>query len=321
MTTLNELLNFPFTNKIDISNVPVAEVMTVLRNTYGNNPYSGSIVSPESEALEFYMANHVIALIRTKTTEGIVLTDVNAQLVKLYSERTSNVAVRAFAYLLLICTREMRHLVSASALGCEIINVEMPVFYWIKNHVKDTDSASSAKQIWSGDIPFNMGEYTTVLEKMFRKGTWSSDGFGGPAWAEVTKCLRDYVNGTLTAEMMVDTVWTLCHNNGPIFNKGMLYHSYTPEIYRILDVQRAGQVPQYQWSEYLTSWYSKFMNIAALQFSELTDDPNLEAIKATAVHPDLWVHVKIDSNKNHVVKPSNNHGVVPITTQKVESKR
>jgi hypothetical protein len=45
--------------------------------------------------------------------------------------------------------------------------------------------------------------------------------------------------------MMVDTVWTLSHNNGPIFNKGQFYCHYNAALLvRILDVQRSGQVPE-----------------------------------------------------------------------------
>jgi len=44
--------------------------------------------------------------------------------------------------------------------------------------------------------------------------------------------------------MMLDTVWTLAHNGGPIFNKGHFYTTYGHALYRILDVQRSGQVPE-----------------------------------------------------------------------------
>jgi hypothetical protein len=44
--------------------------------------------------------------------------------------------------------------------------------------------------------------------------------------------------------MLLDTVWTLAHNGGPIFNKGMLFYHYnSTELVKILDVQRAGMVP------------------------------------------------------------------------------
>ena len=52
------------------------------------------------------------------------------------------------------------------------------------------------------------------------------------------------VVGETSIEIMNDTAWTLAHNNGPMFNKGMLYNTYTSTIYKILDVQRAGMIPQ-----------------------------------------------------------------------------
>jgi hypothetical protein len=85
------------------------------------------------------------------------------------------------------------------------------------------------------------------LVEVFHTGKFSG-GFGGEAWGAIADVLNDYVHGKLTAEMMLDTAFTLCHNNGPIFNKGMLYDGYTSDIYTILDVQRSGQVPQLVYS-------------------------------------------------------------------------
>ena len=57
--------------------------------------------------------------------------------------------------------------------------------------------------------------------------------------------LASFVKGEFTAEMMLDTVWTLSHNNGPIFNKSVFYAHYdAANLLRILDVQRSGQVPE-----------------------------------------------------------------------------
>jgi hypothetical protein len=53
------------------------------------------------------------------------------------------------------------------------------------------------------------------------------------------------VYGEFTPEMFGDTAFTLAHNNGPMFNKGMLYSNYSSEFKKILDVQRSGQIPQY----------------------------------------------------------------------------
>lgn len=320
MNVLNEYLNFPFTNKIDISSVPVEAVMGVLRDTFGDNPYQTTAVAPETEALEFYMSNHVVALIRTKAENGTYLTEQQAELVAKYSAQTSAIAVRSFAYLVLICTREMRHLGSSSMENCKITKAEEPVYMFIKENIKPSNENAAAMMVWNGNIPFMMGEYTTVLEKMFRKGSWGG-GYGGPAWADVTRCLRDYVAGILTAEMMVDTVWTLCHNNGPIFNKGMLYQNYCPELLRILDVQRAGQVPQYACPGFYSDWYRDFIDEARVMYPELDDEVDYHSVKLTALHPEQWEHIKIVKKGYKVVKPSGGHSEVGIATQTVEMER
>jgi len=49
----------------------------------------------------------------------------------------------------------------------------------------------------------------------------------------------------ITQEMMIDTAYTLAHNNGPMFNKGMLYDHYGNDFKKILDVQRSGQIPEF----------------------------------------------------------------------------
>ena len=54
-------------------------------------------------------------------------------------------------------------------------------------------------------------------------GCWSG-GYGGPKWGAVAETLRKMVYGEISPEMFSDTGFTLAHNDGPIFNKGMLYH-------------------------------------------------------------------------------------------------
>jgi hypothetical protein len=45
-------------------------------------------------------------------------------------------------------------------------------------------------------------------------------------------------------EAMIDTGFTLAHNNGPIFNKGMMYNQYSMFFVVYLDIQRSGQMPE-----------------------------------------------------------------------------
>jgi hypothetical protein len=121
-----------------------------------------------------------------------------------------------------------------------------PTKLGIKNFhdmIKGTGSSTAVNTFMSDPPIVDLGRYTDFLVKCFNEGQFTS-GYGGKAWGAVAKVLRDYVWGGITAEMMMDTAFTLCHNNGPIFNKGMLYSSYSDEIYMILDVQRSGQIPK-----------------------------------------------------------------------------
>src|SRR5208283_4005185 len=89
----------------------------------------------------------------------------------------------------------------------------------------------------------DIGTFCKGLAWQFYKCKWAG-GYGGKKWGVVTDCLARFVTGEFSAEMMLDTVWTLAHNGGPIFNKGQFYACYGHTLYRILDVQRSGQIPE-----------------------------------------------------------------------------
>ena len=84
----------------------------------------------------------------------------------------------------------------------------------------------------------------TVAEALARLSAHGIAGVESVSLDRLPDHEQAVVNGTFSAEMMLDTVWTLCHNNGPIFNKGLMYSMYSDQLVRILDVQRSGQVPE-----------------------------------------------------------------------------
>lgn len=319
MTTLSTALNHAVTTSVDISQVSTKEVVKVLRGEFGDNPYDGTFVKPEAAALEFYLSNHVIGLLRTKYGDAKAVPPAGAELLERYVENTTAVALRAFSYLLLICSREMRHCKGSDAGMCGITLAEAAVYNLLLPSIIGKHGNHVATFVWCGDVKPNIGEYVSVLEKVFRKGKWHG-GYGGPKWADVTLCLLNYVKGIYTAEMMVDTVWTLCHNGGPIFNKGMLYYCHTSELMRVLDVQRAGQIPNFVWGDWATHWYSDFFDIAAGQFPELMLSANLELIKLTALHNSLWTGDKYKTPGLKTVKPAT-HGQGGVVVKVVKMER
>lgn len=200
-------------------------------------------VYPEHDAIRFYLTNHAMALVAQRKKPDEPLGD-HFVIPDTYHKSLSKDAVRMFYYLLLICTRESRHVHDSSSNWLTWSTKYGDKCVDFNKKIRNSGSGSAAKALRDDPPDVSIGLYTKYLEEVFFKGGFGG-GYGGKAWGAVAKVLRQFVWGELSAELMMDTAFTLCHNNGPIFNKGMLYHSYnSSEIVKILDVQRSGQIPQ-----------------------------------------------------------------------------
>jgi len=199
----------------------------------------------ERDALIFYMLNHAVSIVRSKCHMYQPLGKY-LPVVKAYHEQLAMRSTRMFFYLLLICTRESRHdayMKSESSAWESLVKKYPPSVRKFHRSLNGKNPTTAAQKLRDDPPEAPIGDYTRFLSEVFYKGSFGS-GFGGPAWGKVADVLRDYVNGTTSAEMMMDTAFTLCHNGGPIFNKGMLFDSDFQDIYKILDVQHSGQIPQ-----------------------------------------------------------------------------
>lgn len=201
-------------------------------------------VSPNIEALIFYMLNHAVSIIRQQKHVYEPL-GASLPIVETYHDQLSIRSARMFYYLLLICTRESRHEKTSYSDSLWInlrkkYGTEISSFH---QSIKGGSPIGTADKFRASAPDTKLGNYTQFLSEIFHTGKYHSS-YGGKAWAAVADVLRDFVHGKITAEMMMDTAFTLAHNNGPIFNKGMLFDQHTNDIYTILDVQRSGQIPQ-----------------------------------------------------------------------------
>jgi len=227
-----------FTSHRDMSATPMKTVAKAVAKYLDTH---SATAHPEREAIQFYLLNHGMSLLQARVDPLEPLEQGELQLVEWYYQMGSESALRAFNYLLVICNREARHN-KAWAKTCKHIaqkNPKLAEFFQTCGH----GESGIHKSMLMMPPDCTVGEYVEALCWMFYNSSWSP-GYGGKAWGQVTDCLRRFVFGEYNAEMMVDTVWTLAHNNGPIFNKGFLYAHYTSEIYTILDVQRSGQIPE-----------------------------------------------------------------------------
>lgn len=202
-------------------------------------------VEPETAAIWFYMQNHAQAILARKRMKFEPLPAEELGLVNKYHRTMTREALRMFYYLLLICTRESRHINNL-----DDVPIPSARYKEFVASIRPKGSSGAVESFYSNAPAMNLGRYTAHMLTLFEQGHWSSS-FGGKAWANVAKVLDDFVQGEITAEMMLDTAYTLAHNNGPIFNKGLVFKMYDPyEIMRILDVQRSGQIPQFVQTEH-----------------------------------------------------------------------
>jgi len=240
------------------------------------------LASPESDAVEFYMTNHGMSLLRAKVGDGPLgkYTD----LVEDYYVRGSLMGLRMYWYLMIICIRESRH---ERAFISKLYDEYPELSEWHKNRVDDSSAHNSIVKFTESvpDVP--MGRLLEFVYRCFKEGGLGT-GYGGLAWAAVVKPLKQFVDGTISLEILLDTAFTLEHNGGAIFNKGMLYKGpHESRLKKILDVQKSGQIPRYypefrntfKPSERLETLYKRYQDILPHAFSGEVDWKYVEACK------------------------------------------
>lgn len=228
----------------DLREVPLSVVAAAIVEFRKNDPDKQT--KPESEALWFYALNHISSIIRQRRHPLEPLSSKEDELVRLYYDENSVKAIRAFYYLIIICLREARHNTSIKQNDMTKINLMKSKFGkitadWFTN-VGGGEETIHEKFLT--DAPdTTIGNFMECIQWQFYHCKWPGS-YGGPAWGSVSDCVVNFIKGVFTAEMMLDTVWTLEHNTAAIFNKGHFYAGQNSEaLKRILDIQRAGQIP------------------------------------------------------------------------------
>ena len=239
--TLRHQLARPLCMKREMGRVratSTAKAMKQLTSTYEN-----ALARPEEMAVQFYLLQHAMADVRTRFGLDEPLGDA-VDVVELHNERGVDLGQRMFTYLLLICTREARHTSGSSYFYSTLKENFGSEFVTFLSGIKNTHSQEAIEAFMASPPDMELGTYTAGLEQVFREGNFGG-AYGGEPWANIAEVLNWFVQGTISAEMMLDTAFTLAHNGGPIFNKGMCFKMYdSARLRMILDVQAEGQMPQ-----------------------------------------------------------------------------
>lgn len=200
---------------------------------------------PNDEALSFYALNHLASIVRKKFTPNEPLPVWAKEVLDTYLTVASGQGLRMLHYVLSICTREMRHLKLAqvsSTWGNEVTAQFGQKFRDFLSSICAVGETEAVNKYMTHPPDVPIGKYIAGLAYGFHKGKWNG-GYGGKKWGEVADACSAFIHGKNSMETLVDTGYTLAHNNGPIFNKGMMYTSYDSAFITILDVQRSGQIP------------------------------------------------------------------------------
>lgn len=238
LKTLRSITNHPL-RAIGAFNPSAKDFAEKLIETNKN----GSTVNPDHEALRFYSLNQAVGLLAGKYTPNQALPEWAQGLVALYSKEMLEQHQRLVWYTFLVVSREWRHLKNLGTVssGPQKSLLYPPELKALHSHIQDSQAESTLNS-WLKQVPeMSLAKYCEALTHSFNTGSWGG-GYGGKPWGNIAKTLWDYVGGKTSAEMFIDTAYTLAHNNGPMFNKGMLYGMYSSEFKIILDVQRSGQV-------------------------------------------------------------------------------
>jgi hypothetical protein len=242
--------NCPQVKLWDFKHIPVPQFAINCRDyrtTYTEN--KAVLALPDQDALEFYALNHLSAIVRKNFTLHEILPTWATEVMNQYQQVLRVQGRRMLNYMTLITTRESRHAKSKGSSASDLLSKFGKEWVDFNNLIKDGGSTDAVEKFVTMPPQMGLGTYVDGLVYCFYNGGFGG-GFGGKPWGLIAKTLGDFINGHTSMEMLLDTAYTLAHNNGPMFNKGMMYRMYTPEIYRILDVQRSGQIPELVLSGY-----------------------------------------------------------------------
>lgn len=278
-----EYFDNPFFKKLDVSQVQCAKVA----ESFGVWYSSVGTVSPEDQAADFYLYNHLVSYLKTKFTINETLPVFENEIIKNYRELVIDQGGRLFRYLLMIVTREARHVNSSTELFEDLNQLFNPECVNFIKSLGGNTSKGSVHYFLNQPPKVVLGEYLCCLVRVFETGIFSH-GFGGMPWANIAKTVLNFVMGIMSMELLIDSTYTLSHNNGPIFNKGVAYLPYSPHLYKVLDVQRSGQIPELfleSTNVFIQNFVLKFRDKYPLAFGTSVDWYQVEALGSIKKYP------------------------------------
>lgn len=203
------------------------------------------------EALRFYFMDHCFHLVKNENKTIAQLSPEMSELVNLYLNELSKTSQRIFTYIICASLYEAGRMPAQTDKFWEFIETQYgskihDVLYNVKvsgwGNIKE-------KEILKLNEPIQT--FLSAIMSCFSSGKWWF-GAGGKAWSDITRCARDVTEGHHSLQEMTDLAFSLCHDRGCMFDRGIIYSVYgnntshhNVTIYHVLDIQASGQIPQW----------------------------------------------------------------------------
>lgn len=245
MLTLNKFKRRLMYQQRDMSDVPMLAFRDSCIEYMNANTKQ---VTPEDDALHFYLVESFLAYLQREYHGDQPLDHmIESMLEKMY-RNNARILYRIMVYILLISNREVRYVKNDLSdswwpQAMKVIGSDMVDYI---STLKGSSSSEAYKLFKDHEFPEDMtvGSFAQGVSYVFANGSFNGS-YGGLMWATVTDSLVRFTFGKLSGSGFMDVAWALAHNTGPIFNKGIIYQKQNnAKLQMILDVQRAGMVPQ-----------------------------------------------------------------------------
>jgi hypothetical protein len=158
----------PGTMLRSLAHVPLK---TIGKAVQGSVSKVGGKVTPEREAITFYLLNHAMHEIGLQRATDEPLGDM-LPIVEQYHHALNNLGYRLFNYLMMITTREMRHLDTSNVSQLQPAHGDACIAFTTAVKSKAQDA------LWETNTPITLGAYLDYLLAVYNETSWGGS-FGG----------------------------------------------------------------------------------------------------------------------------------------------
>lgn len=206
-------------------------------------------------AVQFYMLNHGIALLDTTMGMDAPLTPAQCSLYQTYHKHVGAIGVRMVYDIVFMLTAmcatthpdpyhldvvessygpKAKEFIQSVAGTGEKMSFWTPHFSLLKPVLANARTESMGVKL--GDAIRSLGYILDVCQRELSYG---------PLWRDIARMATSFFEGNKSCETTIDTAFTFCHCNGSFFEKGKLFAAVGNDLFKALDVQRSGQIPQF----------------------------------------------------------------------------